>query len=356
MYGKHYRVLHHKESEYVDTVLEYAITHFNLDPKPGFNNQVKHCAFNFEPIPYIHRPLLLYITTGVAELVFNSTFLRYYGFVNRSIGNSSYWIRSVPGSASDPMVILHGISTGWSFYGTLIKALMKNRTVILVDVDAIRIKSLAFHMPSAEEFADFIVKVLRVHRIEKVSMVGHSFGSITAGWMVSRHPEVISHLTLIDPVSLLLLLSDVAYNFLYRPPSTAMEWVIHTMASRELTISNMLYRHFWWFRNVLWLEDIPAHIGVVVGVASCDEISKPDSVYEYVLRCKDMRERKAQDISRDDGGNQVGSEVEGRKEFASIEAVLWDNFSHGQILLGGSAQRQFVDLIHQNEKQTRFIG
>lgn len=56
--------------------------------------------------------------------------------------------------------------------------------------------------------------------------MGHSFGSITAGWFVKANPERVSHMTLVDPVSLLLCLPDVGYTFLYRQPSTVMQWII----------------------------------------------------------------------------------------------------------------------------------
>ena len=96
-------------------------------------------------------------------------------------------------------------------------------------------------------------------------------------------------------ISLLLALPDVAYSFLYRTPNKITEYIIYFSASREITISTCnntnnyytsfyyyyyhyyyyliiigLYRNFWWYNNILWLEDIPSHIGVIVGVAeSC---------------------------------------------------------------------------------------
>ena len=45
--------------------------------------------------------------------------------------------------------------------------------------------------------------------------------------VVNYTPEIIgTNLVLIDPVCLLLTLPDVAYNFLYKPPVTVMEWMI----------------------------------------------------------------------------------------------------------------------------------
>lgn len=55
-------------------------------------------------------------------------------------------------------------------------------------------------------------------------------------------------LTLMDAVCLLLALPEVAYNFLHKRPSSPQEWIIHVLASREISISHVLRRHFWWYK------------------------------------------------------------------------------------------------------------
>merc|ERR1712146_327900 len=99
------------------------------------------------------------------------------------------------------------------------------------------VNSLVFNMPSREEYSNVVKAVLDKHNISHVSVVGHSFGSITAAWFIKCYPDRVSHLTLLDPVSLLLSLPDVAYNFLYRKPKTMVEWYIYLGASQEITVS-----------------------------------------------------------------------------------------------------------------------
>ena len=112
---------------------------------------------------------------------------------------------------------MHGITPGWAMYMNFVESLaQKNRTVILIDLDAIKIKSLTFRMPTPNSFCADVMEILSRHGFESVSVVGHSFGSITSGWFVTRYPQAVSHLTLVDPVSLLLALPDVAHKFLYR--------------------------------------------------------------------------------------------------------------------------------------------
>ena len=113
------------------------------------------------------------------------------------------------------------------------------------------------------------------------------------GWIVLSRPDLVAHLTIVDPVSLLLGLPDVAYNFLYRPPSNLIEGFILYGASREITISHMLHRHFWWHRNILYLEDIPSHIGVVVALSSEDPILNAENVLEYSMHCDNLRSKRS---------------------------------------------------------------
>lgn len=392
MYGLFDKDLSKEERAQVQLVMEEAQRRYHHvlgKMKPGFNPAVQHTAFNLEPIPFVHRPLLMYIGASLIEIVSNLFLLRMAGFQKLELDGVTYWYRqsssaptdSSSGLALDPILVLHGISTGWSFYAKLVLSLAKDRTVILYDFNSIKVKSLAFSMPTPVQFTQYVMRILKRHRITKVSVVGHSFGTITAGWLVKLHPEVVTHLTLIDPVSLLLLTGDVCYNFLYRRPSSMIEWVIYLAASREITISNMLHRHFWWYVNAIFLEDIPKHIGVVVGVAGNDEISNPKAVHEYVLMCQKQRQHLAEaatvlynhtrQLNRSASTNTLTrstsqirlqqaaakAEQEAAQQqqhqqpwIAPIQGVYWEKFSHGQILMGGSQYENFLGLIHCSEK------
>lgn len=303
--------------------------------KPGFNPAAKHCTFSFDEVPYLHRPLLLYVLNGLGEVICSTLFYRLQGFHCLELGGVSYWIRQ-GASPLPPVVFFHGIAPGWSLYVLLIKLFESaGRTILLVDLDAVKIKSMRFYMPSIEHFTATVLAILQRHHIDRASFVGHSFGSIVAGWVVSRHPEVVSHLTLLDPVSLLLGLPDVAYAFMYRQPSSFVEWFLYLIAAREITVSYMLHRNFCWHKNMLWLEDIPAHIGVVVGIGSNDEIANPVAIEEYVQACQQRR------VEQDQGGR------------ADIHFVPWRGFSHGQVLVTRNKLVDLHRLVTANEKQCR---
>jgi len=350
MFGKHLKDLSSQDKVDINEVSEYAA---HIHPavrkvKPGFNPNIKHCCMTLEPIPTIHRPLMTYVIVALMEALANTLFLRMRGFQSLEVDGMTYWYRKNVGSQSaegssasqsqsssgdEPLVFLHGISTGWMLYLQLARALSKNRTLILIDLDAIKIKSMTFSMPTPEKFVERFRKVLDRHHIPRASVVGHSFGSITAGWLASRCPERVSHLTLLDPVSMLLAFPEVSYSFLYRQPTKITEWIIYLMASRELTISHTLHRHFWWYNNNLWLEDVPSHIGVVVGLATHDEIINPTAVHEYVRNCDAKRRSSCSSAA-----------------VAPIECTVWEGYSHGQILIPTAHQSRLVATVKCNEQ------
>ena len=400
MYNKHLPELDEKELKDLQSVNEYAQQeHPELRRlEPGFNPAVKHCRMTLDPIPIIHRPLLMYVLIRLKEGIANTFFLPALGFQFLEVDGLTYWYKAqgskdnhntntgnaaTGSNGSEPMLFLHGISTGWGFYLDMAQGMGQGRSIFLVDVDAVKLNSLQFTMPTPQQFADKVCNILDRHHTDRVSVVGHSFGSITAGWFIRQCPDRVSHLTLIDPVSMLLSFPEVAYSFLYRKPSTVMEWVIHIFAAREITISHTLRRNFWWYNNDLWLENIPHHIGVVVGLATGDEIINPKALQEYVGNCRAARMKirdgtmttphttaytntrssakatktvhaalaKANSFAElDDMGAEKIKGAGSSKEVAMIECLVWDKFSHGQILMPSEQLNVLVTTVRSNEK------
>jgi pimeloyl-ACP methyl ester carboxylesterase len=342
IFGKHLFQLSVDEQVRMKELLDYAAVRYPVlnTIKPGFNPNVSHCAITLEPVRYFHRPLFLYVASALGEILFHNVYLRMVGFQYLETEDMTYWIKEGRNNALPPMLIYHGISSGWSMYALLIRTFHPNRTVILADLDAVKIKSMYFHMPSMDRYNGAILRVLRRHCIDKVSIVGHSFGSITASWLATKHPEVVSHITLLDPVSLLLCLPDVVENFIYRSLRqcrSPIEAIIWFFAAREITISYALHRNFIWHYNILWLQDVPSDIGVVIGLATKDEITNPRLQKQYIDECVKLRESKTQSPLN---------------EQAKISTVVWQNYSHGQILLSPKSMETFRDIVQMNEKHS----
>ena len=203
----------------------------------GYNANVNHVNFTLQPhIPFIHRPLVVYICLGLLEMAGNLLYTL-NGFQRMSTANVTYWYKAPSASSSTheleesnnyPLLFMHGICGGYLGYLKMITTLGSEKEVILVDFDQIKICNFAAlkSSPSPEHYAKKVKTILNYHRIEKISLVGHSFGTITATWFLKFFPENVAHLTLLDPVCILLGLPDVAINMIYRNPTTLIEYGI----------------------------------------------------------------------------------------------------------------------------------
>jgi len=279
-----------------------------------------------DPLPYVHRPLALYVATNLFETA-GAVVYHCFGFQKLRYHGISYWFKLGSVVSRGPaLLFFHGICAGWMGYISLITNIGAGKSIILVDYNAIKVLSLNFEVCTTERYTLVVKKILERHKISKVYVAGHSFGSITAGWFMKQYPNMVIQLILIDPVSLLLGFPDVAHAFLHRSPSTLVEWGIHLFASSDITVSHTMYRNFWWYQNVLWLEDVPSSIPVIIGLAGRDEILNPAAVFEYINLCKK------------------------EKPEALVDTLFWPKFSHAQILFDVPAQKSLAECMKRSER------
>jgi hypothetical protein len=88
---------------------------------------------------------------------------------------------------------------------------------------------------------------------------------------------------LLDPVCFLLFLPETCTNFVYASPgagASAVDWAVHLLGKRELHVAHTLARNFWWFENVLWLDELPARAHVVV--SGGDQITPAAAIAAHV--------------------------------------------------------------------------
>lgn len=337
MYASHFRDLCSEKVDAINTVVNDISSRLNFTFEEGFNPAISHVHMTLEPFHYVHRPLILYVVVGIKNVLSDFS-LQALGYQKLSCRNVRYWYRPAPNTDQElnPTVFFHGITTGWAIYALLIKSLSSDRVVFLFEMDAIKIHSLNFDMPTPEKYCEVVKQVLDRHSCHAVNVVGHSFGTITAGWFVRAYPRYVSHVTLIDPVCLLLAHPEVAYNFLYRRPRSLVEWVIYLGASSEVTIANALRRNFWWYKNELWLEDVNLSIGVHVSLAGGDEVCNSVTVMEYVQNCQ--QERMAL--------RQANMVVDGNSKVAEITTCYRNGHSHAQVLIcAESLARMTVNIL-----------
>ena len=322
--------------------------------KPGYNRNVRHVSMCLDPVNFIHRPFLFYVFINIFNAFYDYICMPMGGWrrsyvsiasheVNhrRSKGEYclSYFYRNpnrfamgTRGDEKPPLIFLHGISYGWILYMDFLSAFL-DRPIYILDVGTIRIGSLSCAHPSPRAFAGAVKRILGKHGHTKADVVGHSFGTMLASSVVNYCPEVLGDsLVLIDPVCLLLSLPDVAYNFLYKPPTSIVDWMLVLGASRELTVARTLYRDFIWFEGDMVLERIPLHVSVHAVVAENDDILCAPKIKAYLDLHSEMRE-KLHNIDK-----------------GKISVMYMKDMMHGGVLFSSSHAMSLAELMNEMRK------
>ncbi|POS68920.1 hypothetical protein DHEL01_v212686 [Diaporthe helianthi] len=180
-----------------------------------------------------------------------------------SAGSLSYWHREHK-SDGLPVVFFHGIGLGLWPYLRFLKEMCaihgngRGQTGII----AVEVLPVCFRLTDPplekETFIRELEKILHHHTWERFTLVSHSYGS-TLSTHAIRSPELrekIPAVVLIDPVSILLHLPDVAYNFTRRQPKTAIELLLWYFASTDPGVAHCLGRHFFWRDNAIWADEL----------------------------------------------------------------------------------------------------
>ena len=164
---------------------------------------------------------------------------------------TTYWYRPHTSKTRMPVLFIHGIGIGLYPYVNFLAQINQmdgsNAQDGEIGIIAIEMMPVSFRLTSPalekDEMCDEIRKILEKHGWDRVVLVSHSYGTVDPfhsifmgrideklGSVISTHllhNSKTSHLCgpifLIDPVSILLHLPDVAYNFTCRKPQRANE-------------------------------------------------------------------------------------------------------------------------------------
>jgi len=284
MYAKKDEHLMPSEREEIEDFFVYLKGTHGLELPEGYNESVRCATLSLDPVYFLPRPVLVYVLFKCME-VLKFAVLTLVGFSHMTTSNGmTYYYR--PSSSphpprhqsQQPFVFFHGIAPcGCLFYIPMVLlGLVRSapRAVFLFENQAV---SMTMSMKVHGEFdvVHAVKEALDMHcgRRVKICLVGHSLGSCPVTWLTRNLSEKIGVILLLDPVTLFLSHPAVAVNFVYkRTFANIFEWIIYLGASSELFISHYLKRHFWWYRNELWLEEVPKSIKVIVALSREDEI------------------------------------------------------------------------------------
>jgi hypothetical protein len=114
-----------------------------------------------------------------------------------------------------------------------------------------------------------------------------SYGTACLSWIVQQCPAYIARLIFLDPICFGLFEPYVIFNFVYRIPYKLGHLYMYYFVCRELGISYVISRHFWWMQNNLFLEQIPLDgnrmIPTYVFLSGHDCIVNVHLVKEYLI-------------------------------------------------------------------------
>lgn len=248
----------------------------------------------------------------------------------------SYWYLPHTDGSRRPIVFWHGIGIGLWTYAWFILELRSISASGEVGIIVPEMLPISFRLtdapPRKDELLNMMANILDQHHSwKKFTLVSHSYGSIPTTHML-RSPSLrsrIESVILIDPVTILLHLPNVAYNFTRRIPKRANEWQLWYFASTDLGVAHCLGRHFFWRENILWKEDLIVDPGgghnarrVAVCLSGRDLIVDTTAVSQYLTDCPEVI-----------NGLEASSQAKGRdrRDVDDVEVLVFPHLDHAQV-------------------------
>ena len=276
--------------------------------------------------------------TGLSNF-FNLFPWRFVALLTKNVSPAkhlSYWHHPHTSKTRLPIVFIHGIGIGLYPYVDFLAELNNGDDPDdQIGVIAVEIMPVSFRITHAVLDRDLLCS--EIHEIVKQRgwsdfvLVSHSYGSAITTHLLKYAPiaDRIAAVTLIDPITFLLHLPDVAFNFTYRQPRAANEHQLYYFASMDMGVSHALSRCFFWSDNILWKADLGDRL-LTVSLAEEDLIVNTAAVRRY--------------LSSSEGG--VLLEKTERK--AGVDVIWNANIDHAQVFDTRAGRRRVIQAIRRH--------
>ncbi|KXH27708.1 hypothetical protein CNYM01_14064 [Colletotrichum nymphaeae SA-01] len=285
----------------------------------------------------------------------------------------SYWHRHHQ-SDGLPVVFFHGIGLGlWPYVRFLGEISATGNGRGQTGIIAIEVLPICFRLTDPpldkEAFLRQLKGILHYHTWERFTLVSHSYGSILSTHAI-KCPEFetrIPAVVLIDPVSILLHLPDVAYNFTRRQPKTAIELLLWYFASTDPGVAHCLGRYFFWRENAIWADELTGRSistgfggsrhskprQVAICLAAFDLIIDSHSIARYLaegdrencLVCLQGKQAECEVAGPQAARIQGMDHKQARFVGSDIDVLWFHDKDHGQVFQSQRERKKIVAVI-----------
>ena len=279
----------------------------------------------------------------------------------------TYWYRPHTSATRLPILFVHGIGIGLYPYTNFLSDLnahvnaKDDKDDGQVGILAVELMPISFRITHAalgkDDMCAELHQIVAAHSYDHFVLVSHSYGSVISTHILSNaclRPMVASAL-LIDPVSFLLHMPDVAYNFTARKPQRANEWQLWYFASKDPGVAHSLGRRFFWGENVMWKEDAEDLIKegrrVTVSLGGRDLIVNTEAVGGYLADSGTVR---AEGTGKGSGHAKEKEICVNGKEDAwkdkewkgdGLEVLWFDHLDHAQVFDTKATRARLVKVV-----------
>ncbi|KAI4283475.1 MAG: hypothetical protein L6R38_002117 [Xanthoria sp. 2 TBL-2021] len=364
---RHYGLLDDQELEdytdQVETILGRSL--------PSGKGNAKPLRLTLDEVPMLHRPLIWYACVFTVDALAH-IYMRYQSFRFHRLPLSrfatvfpprpltlltthatpartvTYWHRPHKSKSRLPVLFIHGIGIGLFTYAHFLAQLNRRKDDHAdgeIGIIAVEIMPISFRLTHAaldsDEMKSEILKIVLSHGWTQFVLVAHSYGSVIAKHLLhdEKTSSMIGAVLLIDPVSILLHLPDVAYNFTCRQPVEANEHQLYYFASMDMGVAHALSRRFFWQDNILWKNELDGR-RVTVVLAGRDLIVNTQAVGRYLAGDEDQ-------ASKDSSWKH--QEWKG----TGLDIIWHEELDHAQVFDTKPDYSQLAEVIRQYTKPLR---
>lgn len=115
----------------------------------------------------------------------------------------------------EPIVVLHGWGANINTILSIVNILKDRYRVYALDLPGFGESQEPMEVIGSPEYADIVKSFMDIHKIEKASLIGHSFGGKLSIILGSKYPELVNKIVLIDSAGLIPKRGAIYYIKVY---------------------------------------------------------------------------------------------------------------------------------------------